>query len=531
MDLPSSFDTANLHYPPMHLALPHFDNGADPFQDMLLPMDLQPQSYVGDEDYNYTEADDTTIQAAEPRTSPTSGRSHDEYEDAFPEVTSVFENPLASDAHSVDGDNELLSFSQPHYDYTPCRNSIALSAQLHGMFFLAESPWVPTSGEADPNITELTCYRRNLFQITGKISIPRFFRHVTTDQGKQIPIVALELAVTATESLEGNTAKIIIVPWKTPPNLNRTQTEDKAEREPAPVRLDIMNIQDMDGEFIDFPFQFKRLQFRIATANNGRRKELQQHFVVQLQLVATLSTNDRVPLCSVSSGAIIVRGRSPRNFQSRKGMPLNVGNTVRKISQLQNGTQGDRPMQQSDVPLSTPSKYSETKPSSEAAMSYFDMASTQEETKSFRRPRGTSLLQPVDQGTYFGSFSNVPVALSSSDQSKSPKNANQPSAPIKLMLVEDDRPRSENAGRPPSGRSAKKLHIPAKTHSLSTQVLNSPDESADLLYEYFPLSLDDWMPPVDAVYRPHVVHHTKHLSDFNSAKSARSKRYFSEDMG
>ncbi|KAL2162134.1 hypothetical protein VTH06DRAFT_7919 [Thermothelomyces fergusii] len=33
-------------------------------------------------------------------------------------------------------------------------------------------------------------------------------------------------------------------------------------------------------------------------------------------------------------------------------------------------------------------------------------------------------------------------------------------------------------------------------------------DADDLLYEYFPLSLDDWMPPVDAVYRPHVVHHT-----------------------
>lgn len=34
-------------------------------------------------------------------------------------------------------------------------------------------------------------------------------------------------------------------------------------------------------------------------------------------------------------------------------------------------------------------------------------------------------------------------------------------------------------------------------------------ESIDQLYEYFPLSLDDWMPPVDAIYRPHVVHHLK----------------------
>ena len=38
----------------------------------------------------------------------------------------------------------------------------------------------------------------------------------------------------------------------------------------------------------------------------------------------------------------------------------------------------------------------------------------------------------------------------------------------------------------------------------------SPEEgSTDQLDEYFPLGLDDWMPPVDAIYRPHIVHHTE----------------------
>jgi hypothetical protein len=71
----------------------------------------------------------------------------------------------------------------------------------------------------------------------------------------------------------------------------------------------------------------------------------------------------------------------------------------------------------------------------------------------------------------------------------------------------------------------------------------TPDP-ADTLYEYFPLGLDDWMPPVDAVYRPHVVHHTgpirKRASVAGAGGSspafvafgrARSKRYFSADDG
>lgn len=84
-------------------------------------------------------------------------------------------------------------------------------------------------------------------------------------------------------------------------------------------------------------------------------------------------------------------------------------------------------------------------------------------------------------------------------------------------------------------------------------------ENADLLYEYFPLSLDDWyvfffllcvvgmgvlmgrrwgedvlmrcrMAPVDAIYRPHVVHHTVVPPDLKAAQvKNKTKRYFSAD--
>ncbi|KAI7116326.1 hypothetical protein KC337_g16550, partial [Hortaea werneckii] len=76
------------------------------------------------------------------------------------------------------------------------------------------------------------------------------------------------------------------------------------------------------------------------------------------------------------------------------------------------------------------------------------------------------------------------------------------------------------------------LLLPPLRTNLNT--INSPDESADLLYEYFPLGLDDWMPPVEAVYRPHVVHHTKLPTDprdpKTSARGNRSKRLYSEEV-
>ncbi|KMP04540.1 hypothetical protein CIRG_04221 [Coccidioides immitis RMSCC 2394] len=200
-----------------------------------------------------------------------------------------------------------------------------MSAQLHGMFFLAESPWTtsPTSDtNIPPPVAELTCYRRNLFQITGSVTLPRGLRYILTEHGDRIPILAHELTVSATESVEGNSVKIISVPWKTPATNTTGQPEDKTEKEPPSIPLDTMTGQDLDSDYATFSIAWKRLQFRIATANNGRRKELQQHFVVRLKIVATLSTGTKVPIAEAHSGPVIVRGRSPRNFQSRKDLPL-----------------------------------------------------------------------------------------------------------------------------------------------------------------------------------------------------------------
>jgi hypothetical protein len=59
-----------------------------------------------------------------------------------------------------------------------------------------------------------------------------------------------------------------------------------------------------------------------ATANNGRRKELQQHFVLHLKVHGTLSNGTKVVMTESITAPIVVRGRSPRNFQARKEIPL-----------------------------------------------------------------------------------------------------------------------------------------------------------------------------------------------------------------
>ncbi|KAI4128561.1 MAG: hypothetical protein LQ347_004127, partial [Umbilicaria vellea] len=261
-------------------------------------------------------------------------------EDAFPDSPSQYESlpqdQSLQESPSVERDNKLLRFSPPtlsfgllDFSFRPV--PLSLTAQLQGSnFFLAESPWA-SSVEASIAPAELTCYRRNIFQIVGSITLPRAMQYMVTDQGERIRIHAKELSISATESVEGNPVKIITVPWKSSTSTASSIPEEKIEIEPTPIVLDTINNQDADPDYATFPIAWKRLQFRIATANNGRRKELQQHFVIRLKVIATLETGSKVSICETISCPIIVRGRSPRNFQSRKDLPITgPGSSMRK---------------------------------------------------------------------------------------------------------------------------------------------------------------------------------------------------------
>ena len=558
------FDPASMNY--VATALQH-PGSADPFSDMLMqpPMVLEDQHSA----YAYAGGDSMglhSMQQHPQQATPSLKRAYSTFEDPFSDVVSAFEHPMHNDqneveAPSIDRDNKLLGFSLPRFDYHLLtynyqRTSVQLAAQLHGMFFLAESPWA-AAGDAQPPPSELTCYRRNLFQITGEITIPRSLRYILTDQGEQIPIMGQELVVSATESTENNPVKIISVPWKTPANPVVPTAEDKAEREPPAVPIDLMNLQDMDSEFVTIPFQWKRLQFRIATANNGRRKELQQHFLVKLKLVATLATGGKIPICEVHSGAIIVRGRSPRNFQARKDLPLSGGGHARKTSHAPprsaSGESTNKRLHTEAAPTSAPVKPEAAPPAAAqksvvdpndipAPIDFFNWKPAPPDTQhqgltaSQPPPQRTPLDAPTVGNTYAASHPDLPH----NQQQHHPPTT----APINLSLVEEDSPiphispSSNNRHRSNSlavgtGVGGKNMHIPVRPPSFSLNTINSPDESADLLYEYFPLGLDDWMPPVDAVYRPHVVHHTKLPSDprdLVAGKAARSRRLYSADV-
>lgn len=477
-------------------------------------------------------------------------------------IDTVPPDQILPESASIERDNKLLSFLQStqNYallDYSLRPASVSLAAQLHGMFFMAESP---SAVAADPNrsAAELTCYRRNLFQITGSITLPRTLRYLLTDRGEHIPIAAQELSISATESVEGHPVKLISVPWKTPASNAIISPEDKAEKEPTSIPLDIMPNQDVDGDYANFPIAWKRLQFRIATANNGRRKELQQHFVVRLRVMATLSTGTKVSICEATSGAIIVRGRSPRNFQTKTNYPVGMAANSNKKSMhapaASRKTTSDpitqvSPVKSETIPeqaftsfnfhqqeSSSPAKFANWHPPAQAAasLSHVPALSTPPTTYPIHTSATAATATAAAAGgsrTYRRSGSN----------SKSPPVKAVALSPLDDTEANRQRSRTHKAAR--KSVSAGVRPMPYKHPSFSSPTayfhshpqVNLSDglDSTDMLCEYLPLGMEDWMAPVDAMYRPHVMH------QLNMGQSASaggpggftggSKRYYSEE--
>ncbi|KAJ4383766.1 hypothetical protein N0V85_008410 [Neurospora sp. IMI 360204] len=258
-------------------------------------------------------------------------------------------------------DNKLLGFSPPIpsgqatlIDSETGRFAdLNMTAELYGMFFVAEDVFAsntPEQGQAQhpgARPLELTCYRRNLWQCTGQVTLPRHALHcsllIDGEQqggGRQVPIKELWASITAAESIEGKQTEIISIPWKSSnPALaagngqggqqapgQQQEESSKTVTTPPKQLLDLSAGQEVDGSGnrVSIPMSWKRLQFKHATANNGRRKGLQQHYVVQINLLAkTSESGDKlIKLAEIQSGPVIVRGRSPRNFDSRRDVPL-----------------------------------------------------------------------------------------------------------------------------------------------------------------------------------------------------------------
>ncbi|KAI8091299.1 uncharacterized protein B0P05DRAFT_463386 [Gilbertella persicaria] len=220
-------------------------------------------------------------------------------------VTFVVDN---SDRKTTFIHDTCPSFGPTEY----ARNIIALDrqtiieAQLHVKvdrgFFLADNDW--------------TCYRRNYFQVSGSFSLegvgilyegqelPCFGKDPQTGQLEEIDCFMLGVCARLSDC-----EKPIQLVQHTPKRDKGPQTT------PIPKMI-------RPGGNVGFSavgssqsvVTFERLQFKTATANNGKRRAAQQYYVIIVELLAKLRNGNTIAVATSKSSPLVVRGRSPGHY-------------------------------------------------------------------------------------------------------------------------------------------------------------------------------------------------------------------------
>jgi len=198
-------------------------------------------------------------------------------------------------------------------------------------FFQADGDW--------------TCYRRNYFSLvcsyTLTPNIPNGSIYLLQPHGGQGPQVH-SFAMSIAAVVDGRGGKSIDLVQHTPKRDKGPQDKPArislAPRPPPPhgIYVDSLSgsgrssLYDTQG-FSQNPNQpameatFERIQFKNATANNGKRRAAQQYYHLLVELFAEVGSHappsERwVKIASRMSAPMVVRGRSPGHYQSdRRG--------------------------------------------------------------------------------------------------------------------------------------------------------------------------------------------------------------------
>lgn len=167
-------------------------------------------------------------------------------------------------------------------------------------FFLADNDW--------------TCYRRNYFQVSGAFAI-HGLNHYYADQETQclvqvdghfFPVHNFSMNISARVS--NSDKKIELV--------QHTPKRDKGPQS-TPIAKLIMpggNLSMSSVGANQSIVTFERIQFKTATANNGKRRAAQQYYEIVVDLYANCNKGESVRVATCTSAALVVRGRSPGHY-------------------------------------------------------------------------------------------------------------------------------------------------------------------------------------------------------------------------
>lgn len=164
-------------------------------------------------------------------------------------------------------------------------------------FFLTDNEW--------------TCYRRNYFQVSSVFSLLGY----TSDNGPYVyvksndvfhPVQRFMIGISA--SVANSDREIELV--------QQTPKRDKGpQSKPAPKPVALggnLNVSSSMGN--GGIAVFERIQFKTATANNGKRRAAQQYFACYVNLYAETDRYELIHVATCQSAPLVVRGRSPGHY-------------------------------------------------------------------------------------------------------------------------------------------------------------------------------------------------------------------------
>ncbi|KAJ1542411.1 hypothetical protein HK405_010004, partial [Cladochytrium tenue] len=203
-------------------------------------------------------------------------------------------------------------------------------------FFMSEGDW--------------TCYRRNYFQVSATF----------TAMDMTGLTVGLPCYVEKEGMLRSVTGFLVNVTSKTASGSREIElVQHTAKRDKGPQNIPqprICEPQDSSLRHDDsfHSVTFERLQFKAATANNGKRRAAQQYHVLVVEVVVQCDNGLRFTVAASESSPLVVRGRAPGHYaqmetkqqMTRHGVPVPMPRNGDSQDQLQMGYAAQMPAQE-----------------------------------------------------------------------------------------------------------------------------------------------------------------------------------------
>jgi len=266
-----------------------------------------------------------------------------------PTPSPVAYNPLRMDANYGNKSQQNIPPLNPivtlgHLSYQDPQQT-PIKADINGIidkgFFLADNEW--------------TCYRRNYFSCVCSYSLsppnPSYsnapIQFLRTGEQQPYPVFGFAMSISAVVADNDNLAIELV---------QHTPKRDKGPiAKPEKVRLsskppqtnhhpinsmysnssgDLGASRAYDSGFgqtqgnLNNEHTFERIQFKQATANNGKRRAAQQYYHLIVELWADTGSQQGDPFVKVAykkSAKMIVRGRSPGHYQSERRASTSSG--------------------------------------------------------------------------------------------------------------------------------------------------------------------------------------------------------------